>query len=181
MTRSLPPDWQTGPDEKGPDDGKQPGGNLAPTDARTIVVAVLCGAALGWFALSLYKVTNSIVPILPWSLPAMLVVVALGVMAWARAFRARVADPKREVSSGQGVATLALGKAMVQAGAALAGAGVVYVLTFIGHMSIPYPRERVIRGLVVVAACTLMAWAGWLLEKACRVPHGPDDDEHPKP
>ncbi len=66
MTRSLPPDWDG---DRQPDDGGDPPGNLAPTDWKVILVAALCGAALGWFALSIYKINDTTVPILPWSLP----------------------------------------------------------------------------------------------------------------
>ena len=50
MTRSLPPEWD---DDRRPGGGN-PQGNIAPTDWKVIIVAALCGAALGWFALSIY-------------------------------------------------------------------------------------------------------------------------------
>ena len=46
MTRSLPPEWD---DDRRPGGGN-PQGNIAPTDWKVIIVAALCGAALGWFA-----------------------------------------------------------------------------------------------------------------------------------
>ena len=44
MTRSLPPEWD---DDRRSGDGGDPQGNLAPTDWKVIIVAALCGAALG--------------------------------------------------------------------------------------------------------------------------------------
>lgn len=173
MTRSLPPQWD---DTDGPTDPDPSGprGNLAPTTWRTVVVAALCGAALGWFTLSFYEIRGAVVPILPWSLPVILGVVGAGVWLDARLLRAKVRDPHRIVSPTEGLVSLALGKAMVLTGAALVGACVVYVLTFVGHLAIPYPRARVIRGTVGALAFAVMSWAGWSLEKACRVPDDRD-------
>ena len=164
MTRSLPPDWD---DDRRPDDGDDPHGNLAPTDWKVIIVAALCGAALGWFTLSIYKVSDNTAPILPWSLPVVILVVAVATWGYARAFRAKVVDPKREVEANQGLVSLALGKAIALSGAALVGACIVYVLTIVGA--------------VTAITCAIMAWAGWFLENACKVPKGPKDpDEHSK-
>ena len=109
MTRSLSPDWD---DDRRPDGGDDPHGNLAPTDWKVVIVAALCGAALGWFTLSIYKVSDNTVPILPWSLPVVILVVAVATWGYARAFRAKVVDPKREVEANPGLVSLALGKAI---------------------------------------------------------------------
>ena len=74
MTRSLPPEWD---DDRRPGGGGNPQGNIAPTDWKVIIVAALCGAALGWFALSIYKINDVTVPILPWSLPVVILVAAI--------------------------------------------------------------------------------------------------------
>ena len=66
-------------------------------------------------------------------------------------------------------------------GAALVGACIVYVLTYVWHLNIPYPRQRTIVGAVTAITCAVMAWAGWFLENACKVPKGPEDpDERSK-
>lgn len=177
MTRSLPPEWD---DDRRPGGGN-PQGNIAPTDWKVIIVAALCGAALGWFALSIYKINDVTVPILPWSLPVVILVAAIATWGYARAFRTKVVDPQREVEANQGLVSLALGKAIALSGAALVGACIVYVLTFVWHLNIPYPRQRAIVGGVTAITCAAMTWAGWFLENACKVPKGPDDSEkHPK-
>jgi O-antigen ligase len=171
VTRSLPP--QEEPPES------EPTGSLRPTDLRSVAVAALCGAVVGWFVLSIFVVTDAMVPILPWSLPIILAVVAGGVWIDSRVLRRKVADPHREVSPTEGLVSLALGKALVLTGAALAGACVVYVVTFIRQWSIPYPRQRVITGTASAVVCALLAVAGWALERACRVPPdgGSDRDD----
>lgn len=173
MTRSLPP--QEDPPEP------EPTGSLRPTDRRSVVVAALCGAVVSWFALSIFVVTDAMVPILPWSLSIILAVVAIGVWIDSRILRRKVADPHREVSPTEGLVSLALGKALVLTGAALAGACIVYVATFIRQWSIPYPRQRVITGTVTAVVCVLLAVAGWALERACRVPPDGGDDRHASP
>lgn len=118
----------------------------------------LCGAALGWFALSIYKINDVTVPILPWSLPVVILVAAIATWGYARAFRTKVVDPQREVEANQGLVSLALGKAIALSGAALVGACIVYVLTFVWHLNIPYPRQRAIVGGVTAITCAAMAW-----------------------
>lgn len=170
MTRSLPP--REDPPEP------EPSGSLRPTDRRSVVVAAMCGAVVGWFLLSIFIVTGAMVPILPWSLPIVLAVVAIGVWIDSRVLRRKVADPHREVSPTEGLVSLALGKALVLTGAALAGACIVYVATFIRQWSIPYPRQRVIVGTASAVVCALLAGAGWALERACRVPPRGGPDRH---
>lgn len=173
MTRSLPPH---DPSEDRPEPGQEPPrGSLAPTDLRTVVIAALCGAALGWFAMSLFVVTGSTVPVLPWSLPVILLLVAVATWVYARILRAKVTDPHREVSPSEGLVGLALSKAVLLTAAALVGACILYSVEYVGQWSIPFPRQRVIRGGVTAVVCAVMGWAGWRLESACRVPHDPDD------
>ncbi len=168
MTRSLPP--REDPPEP------EPRGSLRPTDLRTAVVAALCGGVVGWLVLSVFVVTDAMVPILPWSLPVTLAVVAAGVWIDSRLLHRKVVDPHREVSPTEGLVSLALSKALVLTGAALAGACIVYVITFIRQLSIPYPRQRVITGGATAIVCILMGLAGWALERACWVPHDGDSD-----
>ncbi|QCV88079.1 DUF3180 domain-containing protein [Acidipropionibacterium jensenii] len=169
MTRSLPP--LEDPPEP------EPSGDLRPTDRRAVVVAALCGAVVGWFVLSVFFLTEAMVPILPWSLPVILAVVAIGVWIDARVLSRKVHDPHREVSPTEGLVSLALGKSVVLTGAALAGACIVYIITFVRQVAIPYPRQRVITGSVTAVVCVLLGLAGWVLERACRVP--PDgEDRH---
>ena len=73
------------------------------------------------------------------------------------------------------VTALVLGKTMVLTGALLAGGHLTYVLTQVGAWAIPLPRQRVVWGLVAVAAASVFAWAGWVLEKSCWRP--PSEDE----
>ena len=92
MTRSLPPEWD---DDRRPGGGN-PQGNIAPTDWKVIIVAALCGAALGWFALSIYKINDVTVPILPWSLPVVILVAAIAtwIIHWFFATLMRVPLPR---------------------------------------------------------------------------------------
>ena len=171
MTRELPQNW---PDHH---ETPPPHGNLTPTTSRQVWVAVLSGAVLGWFVLSIYTVTDSIVPVLPMSTPIILAVIAVAVWVDSRLLAAKVADEKREVSPTEGLVSLALGKALVLTGAALGGASIVYVLANIAHLDIPSPRQRVVMGSVTVVVCALLSVSGWQLEKACRVPRDPDGQD----
>lgn len=179
MTRSLPPDQHQRPEEPRPPSA--PGSGLTPTGLREVAVSVLGGAVLGWFAVSFFVVTSSPVAILPWTLPVLLGLVAVAVLVYSRMLAAKVADPHRVVSPAEGITSVALSKAVLLTGAVLVGACAVYVLHDVGHLSIPYPRQRVERGTVTALVSAGLAWAGWRLEKACRVPHDEEDREPHEP
>ncbi|GEM_PF-202975 len=178
MTRSLPPREDGSGEDHGSGTPPEPQGSLRPTDLRAVIVAALCGAVLAWFILSIFVITDVMVPVLTWSLPIILGIVAVGVWVDSRILRRKVLDHHREVSPTEGLVSLALGKALVLTGFALAGACVVYVLNFIRQLSIPYPRQRVITGTVTALVCLGLGLAGWALERACRVP--PDDGPDPR-
>jgi hypothetical protein len=75
------------------------------------------------------------------------------------------------------VAFLVLGKASALAGALVAGGYLVYALLFVSRFAAEAPRDRVIKSLIAVVAGVGMSVAGLLLERACRVPGEPKDDE----
>ena len=70
-----------------------------------------------------------------------------------------------------------LGKASALAGAVIAGGYLAFALMFVGRWDAAGPRERVIRALVAVVVAVGLSIAGLLLERACRVPGGDDDDD----
>ena len=63
---------------------------LAPTTGRHIVVAVLAGAAVGWMVLSIFDLTNAFLPVTPWSLPALLTLLAIAAIIYARTLPKRL-------------------------------------------------------------------------------------------
>jgi hypothetical protein len=151
---------------------------MRPTNPGTLVVAGLAAAAVSWLGISNFY---SDIPKLPW-LPA-LTVAALAVLEGYAAFttKARIdRRPGREPIEPLLVARLVvLAKASSLAGAIFAGlyggvtAWLLIELQRPGQQ--PYVTSDLpaaIAGLVVSAALVVSAL---LLERACRVPHKPDE------
>ncbi|MFT3887885.1 MAG: DUF3180 domain-containing protein [Arachnia sp.] len=147
---------------------------LGLTTARQAVVAVLAGAAVCGLILLAFEAAGGFPPVVPWSVPILLVVLAGAVLVY------RYTLPKRRkdhaLSSQEGLAAVAIAKALIVTGAVLAGGHVVYVMRYIARFEAPLPSARVVQGAVTIVASLLLAGAGVLLERACVV-HDDDDDD----
>jgi hypothetical protein len=76
----------------------------------------------------------------------------------------------------QAVNRLLLAKASALVGALMAGAYAGFGARFLDDLSAPLPQERVLRAGLFVASAVLVVVAALLLERACRVPGGPDEE-----
>lgn len=164
--------------------GDTPPGGLGLTTRRQAAISVMAGMLVGWFIVGTLQATGRVVPITPWSLPLMLTALGAAALVYARVLRRQVAERRGDLPHESGVRALVLGKTMLMTGAVLAGGHLVYALVYLGSWSIPAPRERVIHGLVTIAASAIFALAGRELERACLVPpgeDGPEDDEGDAP
>ena len=129
--------------------------------------ALLCGVLL-----SILDVTGTFAPVVPWSVPAILLVMAAGAWLYARAIPARL--ERHTLSALEAVRALIVAKSMVMTGAVLAGAHAVYVGRFVSSVMAEQPAARVLHGSGTIVASLLLALAGWTLEKACMI--SVDDD-----
>lgn len=146
------------------------------TSAKSLAVAAVFGALAGWLVVVVANALDLVAPYVPWTAPAALVVIAalVGALAWSTHQRIQVR--KERIAPERAVAFLVLGKASALAGAVIAGGYLVFALMFVDRFDAAAPRERVIRALVSVVAAVGLCVAGLLLERACRVPDGDDDD-----
>jgi Protein of unknown function (DUF3180) len=154
----------------------RPGG-LRPTKATTLVVAAIATAALAWWGMSHYF---AVVPNITW-LPG-LTLAALAVAEGIAAHNTRARIEKRPRSGAVNPLLVAryavLAKASSLAGAIFAGAygGVAaWALSEHGQLNVadadlPPSVAGLVGSLALVAAALL-------LERACRVPQPPEDDE----
>lgn len=115
-------------------------------------------------------------PQVPWTAPIALALITALVAGLAHSTRQRIHLRRERMLPERAVAFLVLGKASALAGAVVAGGYLTFALMFIARLDAEAPRERVIRSGVAVVAGILLAVAGLLLERACKVP-GLDDDE----
>jgi uncharacterized membrane protein len=149
---------------------------MTTTSATSLVIAAVFGALAGWLVVVVANALDLVAPYVPWTAPAALVVIAalVGALAWSTHQRLQVR--KERMPPERAVAFLVLGKASALAGAVIAGGYLAFALMFVDRFDAAAPRERVIRALVTVVAAVGLTVAGLLLERACRVPDGDDDD-----
>lgn len=155
-----------------------PGGPVITTSRRALLVAVLFGGLAGWLLVVTTKALGVIPPVIPWSAPIGLLLVAalVGALAWTTHQQIQVR--RQRVEPRRAVAYLVLGKASALAGALVAGGYFGFGVNFLTRLDAEGPRERVIRAVVAIVAGVALAVIGLALERACKVPH--DGDEEPE-
>lgn len=156
----------------------EPRPKLGLTTPRQAVVSVLSGAIVAGLLILGFEAAGAFPPVVPWSVPILLVGLAIATAIYSRVLPKRIEE--RRLAPQEGVAALAVGKAMIMTGALFAGAHIVYVMRYLSMFDAPLPSARVIQGSATIVAALLLAGAGALLERACVV-RGDDDegDDHP--
>jgi hypothetical protein len=152
---------------------------VRPTRPAVLVALALLAAGGGYLVLS---VVRPLLPAVPFTLPAGLLVVAAAVLAAARALRRRLdgAPGTRPVEPLGAARMAALAKACSHGGMVLSGAyAAVAVHLLVSTESAPRRMDALAAGLSALGALAVVA-AGLLLERVCRVPPS-DDTESPPP
>lgn len=151
-------------------------GNVRPTSIRDLLMAALAGGIAGWLIVRIAQAADLTPPQVPWSAPFALLAAAafVGVLAWTTHQQIQVRRERPE--SSRAVALLVLGKASAIAGIAVAFGYFGFAVNFVNRMEVSSPRERVIRAGVAILAGIALCLAGLLLERACKVPPGKDDE-----
>lgn len=154
---------------------------VRPTRTRTLLLLALGVAIVAWIALRLWSRGGNELPMLPWSTPGVMALLAVAVLVvgwpvrrWTRGQRTQPLDPLRAAR------TVVLAKAAQYAGSLLTGWYVGQVLVIIPNLDVEPRRDMFVRGLVSAAAAVLVWVAGWLVERFCRVDRR-DDEEPPAP
>jgi hypothetical protein len=152
---------------------------LRPTNPATLLVAGLAAMALSWVLVSNYYGN---IPTVPW-LPAFTVfAIAIGEAVLARSTKARI-DRKSGAAPVDPLAVaryVVLAKASSLAGSIFSGFYVgllIWLLTQRGRLTAA-SADIAPTAAGAIAALSLIAGA-MLLERACRVPKRPEDDEKP--
>jgi hypothetical protein len=130
--------------------------------------AAVIGAGVVWVGLQLSIATGWLFPRLPLAAAVVFAVLAVGAFVLALLTRNRVRRWPRGA-----VLLLALGKALVLAGAALAG-GYSVLAAFNLRLDVAVPRETFTAAVLSAISAGLVIAAGYLLQYACRIP--PDGD-----
>jgi ABC-type Fe3+-siderophore transport system permease subunit len=154
-----------------------PKGTLRTTPPAALAVAVLFGALAGWMVVVVAESFDVVPPRVPWSTPIGLALIGglVGALAWTTHQRIQVRKERMEPQ--RAVTMLVLGKASALGGAFVVGGYLAFGLLFLGRVEAETPRERVIRASVAVVAGAALTVAGLLLERACKVPGGGEDED----
>lgn len=149
---------------------------MRPTRAGVLVALGLVPAVL---IAAVVVGTGLLVPAVPWTLPAALVIVAAGVLVAALSFRRRLqgAPGARPFDPLHAARMVVLAKACSHGGALLAGAYAGLAVGLLLRSTSDLRRlDALVSGLAALSALALLA-VGLLLERICRLP--PPEDEPP--
>lgn len=144
---------------------------LGLTTARQAVVAVLAGLVITAVAGHLIRLTGGLPPLLPWTVPAVIALLAVATGVWSQVMRRRV--EQRKVKGQEGLVAVAAAKSGILMGWAMAGAAAYYALRAVPVMAAAHPGQRVWVGGLTAVAAILLAVAAHVMERACVV----DDDD----
>lgn len=151
---------------------------MRPTNIATLVLAAVVAGALGWLFL---EWAYGSLPRLPWLPPVTIFALAVVEAVLARTTRARIEHrPGAARVDPLSVARfVVLAKASALAGALIAGAygGMTGWLLWQRGRSLTAVADDTPPAVAGLVGGLALVVAGLLLERACRVPKRPDDDE----
>lgn len=150
-------------------------GRLGPTTPTQLIAAGLAGALLGQVILTVLGLAGVFAPVVPWSVPAVVAVMGVAALIYARGLRRRVLA--RAVPAVEAVRALIVAKSAAMTGGVLFGMHLVYVVNWLPKLEAEIPARRVLLGAVTMLASGLLVWGGRSLERACIDPDSPDDDD----
>jgi hypothetical protein len=150
---------------------------VRPTRTPWLLLGAVLVAVAGWLGLRWWAQGGRELPMLPWTAPGVMAVLAAAVLVagwqvrqWTRGKRERPLDPLRAAR------TVVLAKAAQYAGALLSGWYAAQSLVVLPTVDVEPRRDLLVRGLVSLVAAVVLWVVGWVVERWCRVPV---DDEQP--
>ena len=153
---------------------------MTPTHTRRLLAISGGVAVLGWLGLRLWVTNGRELPTLPWSAPAVMLLLAGTVLAlgwpvrqWTKGRRDRPLDPLRAAR------TVVLAKASQYSGALLSGWYAAQVLALLPTADVAVRRSLLVRAGISLLAAVAVWLVGWLVERWCRVDLTDDDENHP--
>ena len=155
-------------DPADPSEPEGPRGSLQPTSPRALTVWGLVGLVGGWLFHAYADRQMTVAPVVTWSQPLALFLVAaiLGVTAWATW---RIVHVRRlRLLPHQAVNRLVLARACAYVGVLVAGGYLGYAVSWLG-VSAELAEQRAVRSLVAAIGGACVVATALLLERACRV------------
>ena len=153
---------------------------VRPTRTPWLLLGCVAVTLVGWLGLRWWSQSGHELPMLPWTAPGVMALLAAAVLAtgwpvrqWTNGRRERPLDPLRAAR------TVVLAKAAQYAGALLSGWYAAQVLIVLPTVDVEPRRSLLVRGLVSLLAAAVVWYVGWLVERWCRVPTNEDDERPP--
>jgi Protein of unknown function (DUF3180) len=144
---------------------------------RALLLVALCAAVLSWVLVGALDAQGGGAPPLPWTAPVALLVLACAVVSagwpvrrWNQGHRDRPLDALRAARAA------VLARASAVTGAALAGGYAGLVLVLLPTVDIEPRRARLLLALAAVVASVVLAVAGVVVERWCRLPPRDPDE-----
>lgn len=150
---------------------------LRPTAAPTLAVAAVVGLFVGGLVRPVVESGDGVAPTIGLTPALTLVFLAALLFTLAGGTHRRLHTQHRSLDWNHAVNLLVLGKATALVGALVAGGYLGYAYSFARSWDSTLGRDRVIHSLLAAVGALLVAVAGVLLERACRVPGDDDDDD----
>lgn len=145
------------------------------TTGTQIAVAAMAGAGMTWLFLGTLQRAGQSLPVLGPVAWASVLVIAAGIAFLAVRTHQAIQVRRESMEARRAVNSLLLGKTSVLGAAGLGAAYLVMAVVAAGGWPAPLAQTRVLHAGVAVVACVAWGVAGWLLERACRIP--PDDED----
>ena len=151
---------------------------MSATKPRTLLLLALLGAVGGWVATALVDAYAGRSFPVPLTVPALMLVLALSVLVWARGTRARLErrPGTRPMPPMLALRTAALALSVSRAGAVIGGFYTGVAVALSPSWDIAYVRGLIVAAVVTVVGSALLVAAGLWLERICRIPPSDDDE-----
>jgi hypothetical protein len=157
-------------DQQGPEQG-----TVGPTRVRALVALFFVGGVLGYAFVRIWIAVHGYAPQIQWTSVVVLLAAAALILGLANSTYRTLHRERRWIDPGRAVRFLLLAKASALVGAIVAGGYLGFAVNFDYQLDVHLPQERVIRSVCASLAAVLLVLGGLLLERACRVPKGPDE------
>jgi hypothetical protein len=152
---------------------------MQPTKPWSLLAIAAFSAVLAWLVV---RFTFPSLPPLPWTLVPAMILLAVGEFGFGRNLSARLHGRRPGARPVQPMAVprvVALAKASSAAGSAIGGLAAGFAIYTLGSLDKPVPRHDALVSAVTVAAAIALVAAALYLERCCRAPEPPDDDDLP--
>lgn len=141
---------------------------LTPAGPALVLVGLVLGLLLGWLTVSLFDLIGAVLPVTPWTMSVLLVLMAAAAAIGSVWLRRRLDDPDGRTDFEVPLAALVLGRSMLFTGLLLVGGHLAYIVAQLGRLEVPLYSERAVAGSGAAVAGAMFALGGYLLERACR-------------